>query len=167
MTRRGLNRGVLVVMALLVTAAAHAQQLPPGKWWRRPEVVKKLVLTAEQQERLDGIFRDAADELIDARADADKGAISLRAELDRPTLDKQRIRAVATKLNEARAKLFERELMMLVDMRGVLTAPQWERMRGVLDQMDERRGDRRGPPGGGPPGGGPPGGDLGGPPPHP
>ncbi|HET7433853.1 MAG TPA: hypothetical protein VFN10_03975, partial [Thermoanaerobaculia bacterium] len=89
MNRRSLNRAAMVVMALLVTAAAYAQQLPPGKWWRRPEVVKKLVLSSEQQDRLDGIFRDAADELIDARADAEKGAITLRAELDRPTLDKQ------------------------------------------------------------------------------
>ncbi|HET7433148.1 MAG TPA: hypothetical protein VFN10_00400, partial [Thermoanaerobaculia bacterium] len=85
----------------------------------------------------------------------EKSNVALRAELDQPQLNRDAIRRIAVHLNEARGHLFERELMMLVDMRAVLTAAQWERMRGVLDQMDERRGDRRGPPGGG----------LGGPPP--
>ena len=30
-----------------------AADLPPGKWWRRPEIVQKLELTEDQQNRLD------------------------------------------------------------------------------------------------------------------
>jgi Spy/CpxP family protein refolding chaperone len=129
----------LLAAAILLTATVASAQMPPGKWWQRPEVVKELGLTAEQQQKLDDAFRVAADDLIDARGDVEKAQVALRGELDRPQLRRNDIRAIATRLSEARAKLFERELMMLVDMRGVLNESQWDRLRKHLDRMDERR----------------------------
>jgi Spy/CpxP family protein refolding chaperone len=132
------RRWLFAATILLATTVASAQ-MPPGKWWQRPEVVKELALTAEQQQKLDDAFRVAADDLIDARADVEKAQVALRGELDRPQLRRNDIRAIATRLSEARAKLFERELMMLVDMRGVLNESQWDRLRKHLDRMDDRR----------------------------
>jgi Spy/CpxP family protein refolding chaperone len=139
MTRRWLIAAVLVAAATL----ASAQQLPPGKWWQRPEIVKQLNLTTEQQQRLDEAFRASADALIDARADVEKAQVALRGELERAQLRRNDIRAIATRLSEARGRLFERELMMLVDMRAVLTDAQWEKMRRHRERMEERR---NGPP---------------------
>lgn len=136
---------LLTLAALLVLAAplASAQQMPPGKWWRRPEVVRILVLTTEQQNRLDEIFRSRADQLIDTKAEVEKLQISLRGELDRPQLRRAEIQKIAQRLNEARGHLFEAELMMLVDMRGVLTEEQWEKMRLHLERMQEERRENR------------------------
>lgn len=139
MMRRWLFAAVLVAAATL----ASAQQLPPGKWWQRPEIVKQLNLTAEQQQRLDEAFRASADALIDARADVEKAQVALRGELERAQLRRNDIRAIATRLSEARGRLFERELMMLVDMRAVLNDAQWEQMRRHRERMEERR---NGPP---------------------
>ena len=134
-----MKRHVLVVAALLLAAAVvEAQHLPPGKWWRRPEVIRELSLTADQQERLDEVFRNAADDLIDAKAAVDKLQISLRGEIDRAQLRRTEIQRVVADLNAARGKLFERELMMLVDMRAVLNETQWNRLRQRLDEMQER-----------------------------
>ena len=36
-----------------------------------------------------------------------------------------------------RGRLFDRELTMLVEMRGVLTDPQWNRMRNELDRLQQ------------------------------
>ena len=145
---------ILAAALLAATTFADAQQLPPGKWWRREEVVRQLNLSAEQQNRLDAVFRDAANELIDLRGAVEKASIGLRSELDSNTLDRAAIRTYANRLNDARGKLFERELMMLVDMRAVLNEAQWNRMRAFLDRMDQRRPG--GPPGGGPDGPPPP-----------
>jgi Spy/CpxP family protein refolding chaperone len=141
------RRSYGIAAALLFVAAIAAAQgppgpLPPGKWWQKPEVVRHLELTSPQQQKLDEIFRTAANELIDARGEAEKQQIALRSELERPQLRKKDIQAIATKLSEARAKLFERELMMLVDMRSVLNDAQWEKLRRHMDE----RGERRGPP---------------------
>lgn len=144
-----MTRRILFAAALLAcTAFVQAQQLPPGKWWRRPELIQQLQLTADQQERLDEVFRGAANELIDTKADIEKLHVAIRGELDRPQLRKTELQRLATQLSAARGRLFERELMMLVDMRGVLTDQQWTRIRTFLDRVQERRGE--GPPNGGP-----------------
>jgi Spy/CpxP family protein refolding chaperone len=132
---------LIVIAALLAGAAvAEAQPGPPGppmprgKWWRRSEIALKLELTRPQQQRLDEVFDAAADELIDAKGNVKKLEVALRGELDRSQLRRTEIQRIATQLSAARAKLFERELMMLVDMRDVLEAHQWER----LQQENER-----------------------------
>lgn len=141
MTRRSL----FVLGFLLVFAAvSEAQPLPP-KWWQRPEVVRELVLTRDQQEKLDDVFRAAANELIDIKAEAEKQQVALRGELDRRQLRRNEIRAIVAKLNEARGKLFEREVMMLVDMRALLSETQWEKLRMHFERIEDRK---PGPPGG-------------------
>jgi len=127
---------LLLAASLLVTPFAAADPtLPPGKWWRRPEIVQALVLTDEQQDRLDQVFRSAASDLIDLRGAVEKQNISLRGLLDQPQLDRAAIHREAARLSEAKGRLFDRELAMLVDMRGVLTDPQWNRMRNQLDRL--------------------------------
>lgn len=142
----------LIAIAVLACAAIGpvdlmAQGMPPGKWWQRPEVIQELQLTNEQQNRLDEIFRNAANDLIDAKGSVEKLQIAIRGELDRPQVRKAELLRIAAQLSEARGTLFERELMMLVDMRAVLNENQWTRMRQHLDRM---QGDRRGQRPGGP-----------------
>lgn len=144
--RRIVIAAALLVAAALLESTAQAQNLPPGKWWRREAVVKQLQLTLEQQDRLDEIFRVAADELIDARAEVEKTQVALRAEIERAQLRRADVQRLAGKLSEARGKLFEREVLMLVDMRAVLTEQQWTRMRTFLDRMQEHRPPDQRPP---------------------
>lgn len=136
------RRFFFAAAALLIATAAFAQ-LPPGRWWRQPRVVQQLGLTDEQQSRLDNIFRGAAGDLIDVRADMEKLTIALRAELDQPQLNRAAIKQIGVRLNEARSRKFERELMMFVDMRAVLNDPQWNRMREFLNQMENDAATRR------------------------
>lgn len=131
-----MKRLLFTLLLLLVSASAFAADLPPGKWWRRPEIINQLSLSEEQQERLDSTYVAAAPDLIDLRGAVEKANIALRSELDQPQLDRQKIRAFATRLSEARGRLFDRELMMLVDMRSVLTDTQWNHMRTLLERLN-------------------------------
>jgi Spy/CpxP family protein refolding chaperone len=131
-----MRRILFAFAALLMATGALAQQLPPGKWWRRPEIVQTLNLSDEQQDRLEAIFRASATELIDLKAEVEKATIALRGELDRPQLDRVAIHRIASRLSEARGRLFDRELTMFVEMRGVLTEQQWNRMRNQLDKLE-------------------------------
>jgi Spy/CpxP family protein refolding chaperone len=126
----------LAFAILLFATSVMAAELPPGRWWRQPAIVQMLALTDDQQSRLEGIFRGAANDLIDLKGEVEKSNIALRGELDRPQLDRAAIRRVAVRLNEARSRLFERELMMLVDMRSVLNDTQWNRLRNELDRLN-------------------------------
>jgi hypothetical protein len=134
----------LFVIALLVAATTlSAQQLPPGRWWRAPKIVQTLGLTEDQQTRLEAIFRGAANDLIDRKAEVEKQNVALRGELDQKQLNRQAIQQISTRLSEARGHLFERELMMLVDMRGVLNEDQWNRLRAELEQMRQQGPPRK------------------------
>ena len=135
---------MLVALGALMITATAAAQMPPGKWWRRPEIAQTLGLTADQQVRLDAVFRAAANDLIDQRADVEKLNIALRGELDQPQLNKANVQRLAQRLGEARGKLFEREVLMLVDMRSVLNDEQWTRLRAELDRERPRQMDRPG-----------------------
>jgi Spy/CpxP family protein refolding chaperone len=139
---------LLFAAALLLAAAfANAQQhMPPGKWWQRAEVIKELQLTNEQRDKLDEIFRAAADGLIDAKANVEKLQVALRGELDRAQLRRAEVIRIAGQLNDARGRLFEREITMLLDMRGVLSDEQWNDIRDRLDQRP--MGPGHGGPGG-------------------
>ncbi|MDP9361429.1 MAG: periplasmic heavy metal sensor [Acidobacteriota bacterium] len=135
-----MKRLTMAVLILALATAAFAQSnLPPGKWWRRPEIVQQLNLAEDQQNKLEAIFRTAANDLIDLRGEVEKQNIALRGDLDQPQLERATIKRDAQKLSEARARLFERELTMLVDMRGVLNDSQWSRMRNELDKLGAPR----------------------------
>ena len=57
---RHARSAVLAAFMVLLFAGSAFAQLPPGKWWRRPDLVTRLQLTEEQQDRLDGVFRASA-----------------------------------------------------------------------------------------------------------
>jgi len=133
-----MSRRILLaaLLALGLIGAATAADLPPGKWWRRPDVIQALNLTDEQQSKLEGIWAASANDLIDLRGAVEKENVALRTMLDAPQLDRAAIRRTATRLSEARGHLFDRELMMLVDMRNVMNDQQWTRMRAYLDRLN-------------------------------
>lgn len=130
------------LVTLLLAGVAEAQQLPPGKWWRRPEIVENLAITNVQQDKLDAVFRQYANNLIDQRAEVEKASLALRGELDKPQLDRDAIQRAASAVSATRAKLFSLELTMLVDMRQVLTEEQWNRMRQHLSDEGRRQPPR-------------------------
>jgi Heavy-metal resistance len=125
----------MAALALLLSAGAAFAQLPPGKWWRRPDIVNKLQISEEQQGKLDAIFRSSANELIDLKGEVEKANIAVRGDLDQTQLNRQNILRDAARLNEARGRLFSRELGLLVDMRAALTDVQWNRLREEIDRI--------------------------------
>ena len=133
-----MKKTFLIAVVLAAFAASAFAQLPPGKWWRRTEIINQLALTEEQQNRLDAIFRASASDLIDLRGEVEKQNVALRGELDQSQLNRANIQRIAAHLNEARGRLFVRELGMLIDMRAVLSDQQWNRMRAELDQLKEQ-----------------------------
>ncbi|HEY2091765.1 MAG TPA: periplasmic heavy metal sensor [Thermoanaerobaculia bacterium] len=138
-----MKKTLLLAIVIAAFAASAFAQLPPGKWWRRPEIINRLELSADQQDRLDGVYRSSASDLIDLRGAVEKENIALRGELDQQQLNRTNIQHIAGRLNDARGRLFQRELAMLVDMRAVLSDQQWNRMRAELEQLKEQAAPRQ------------------------
>jgi len=152
-------------LGLSATSRAQMPEVPPGKWWKRPVVVQKLGLTADQQEKLEEIFAKNRRTFVDLKAEAELKQIDVEELMAKKDSDPKKVAAALDASEQARAKLRKAMSMMVLDMRGVLTDKQWQQ---ILERRDEWRlerqqemrermrggGPRRGP--GGPPGAPPP-----------
>ncbi len=133
---------VLAVLLLAVSAAPAFAQLPDmpmGKWWKRPKVVERLKIKPEQQERLDEIFGKNRRAFIDLKADVDRRAVDLDELLAKKDTEPARIVAATDSLEQAKARLGKTRTLMIVEMKGVLSDEQWQR---ILELRDEWRKER-------------------------
>src|SRR5512140_26875 len=141
---------VTVVLALAAGAPALAQlpEMPLGKWWKRPRVVERLKLKAEQQERLDEICGKNRRAVIDLKADVERRAVDLEDLLAKKESEPGRISAATDALEQAKGRLGKSRTMMIVEMKGVLTDDQWQKILDLRDEWRrERMEERRGGPG--------------------
>ncbi len=149
---------LVLVLALLVSAGwaqQSVQALPPpakkrqvmiyhhelGKWWQNADIVKKLQITDGQVAQLDQIFYEHRMKLIDFGAEMEKQDLKLQALLDADVPDEAQIGSQVDQVLESRGKLEREFTMMNLDLRKVLSLPQWRQlksMRGATGVFGDR-----------------------------
>jgi len=148
-------------LGLSATARSQMPEIPPGKWWKRPAVVQKLALTADQQEKLEEIFGKNRRTFVDLKADVELKQIDAEELMAKKDSDPKRVAAALDASEQAKAKLRKAMALMVLDMRGVLTEKQWQQILARRDEWRQERqqemrermrggGPRRGGPGGPP-----------------
>lgn len=110
---------------------------PPGIWWKNPDIIQKLTLTADQQKRMDDIFQQSRIQLIDLKANVEKQEVTLEPMLDSNPPDTNKVLTQIDHVAQARAELEKANARMLLGIRGVLSADQWIKLQA------EERGNRR------------------------
>jgi hypothetical protein len=98
-------------------------------WWKNPDLVQKLALTADQQKRMDDIFQQSRLQLIDLKANLEKQEVTLEPMLDANPPDTNKILAQIDKTAQARAELEKGNARMLLGIRNVLTPDQWTKLQ--------------------------------------
>src|SRR5438034_5382444 len=100
-----------------------------GTWWRDPDWVKTLGLTADQQKKMDDSFQQYRLKLIDLNAALEKEELILEPLVEnvRPS-DEAKIQAQIDRVAEARAELEKANARMLLGIRQVLTQDQWNKL---------------------------------------
>lgn len=121
-----------------------------GMWWKNPDLVEKIGLTADQQKKMDDIFQQSRLQLIDLRANVEKQEVEMEPMLAANPPDTNRILAQIDKTAQARAELEKANARMLLGIRSVLTPDQWTKLQA--ERGNRRMRDRRGPGGPGNPG---------------
>ena len=108
-----------------------------GKWWRDPEISKKLQLSDSQTQQLDQIFYDHKVKLIDYGAEMEKQDLKLQSLLDADTPNEGEIGTQVDRVLAARGKLEREHTFMNLDLRKVLSLDQWRQLKSI-------RGDKGG-----------------------
>ena len=133
---------VLGALGVLPAAAAASPELPEGKWWKRPRVAAAIGLTAEQKREIEAIFSKARPTLIDRKADLEKRQGELEDAIE-VNADRKSIAARVEEVEDSRAELQKARILMLLDMKRVLRAEQWERLVRMQQEARRQRMDRR------------------------
>jgi Spy/CpxP family protein refolding chaperone len=128
---------------------------PPGMWWKNPDLVTKLSITADQQKRMDDILQQSRIQLVHIKATLDEDQILLEPMLNANPPDSTKALAQISKIADTRAELEKANAKMLLGIRGVLTADQWTKLQAEMrsrrdamrNNMRSRSSDRRGPDG--------------------
>ena len=148
--RRSFALSVALVGAFLAAPSfLSAQLVPDGKWWKRPRIAAFIDLTTDQERQLDAIFIRTRPKLIDLKGELEKRELEFQTAMEEgATADRKVIAARIEAREQARAKLQKELLLMVLDMKQVLRAEQWEKLTRMQRELRERRremkGDRRG-----------------------
>jgi Spy/CpxP family protein refolding chaperone len=130
-------------------AVAQMPEVPPGKWWKRPQVARTLDLKVEQQEKLDQIFQKYRRDFVDLKADAEKKQFDVEELMTKKDSDAKKVSAAVDLLEQSRARLRKAVTLMVLEMRGILTEAQWKQVVEHRDlwrqeQRDQMRDSMRG-----------------------
>ena len=119
-----------------------------GKWWDNPEMAKKLVLTAEQQKKMDDVFQQSRLKLIDLEAALQKEEVILDGFMQGPQLDDSKILPSVDRIAQDRAELEKADARFLLGIRHVLTPEQWTQLQAERSSGRSPGGQRGPGPGG-------------------
>jgi Spy/CpxP family protein refolding chaperone len=125
-----------------------ARIVPPGTWWRNPDMITALTLTADQQKKMDDILLQSRIELVRLKASLDEQQLLLEPMLNANPPDSAKSLAQIGRIADLRANLEKANAKMLLSIRAVLTADQWTKLQATGRGGRHMHGD---PGPGGPP----------------
>ncbi len=103
--------------------------LPGGMWWKRPEVIKDLNITADQQKQLDKILLESRPQLLQMHANLRDEQVKLEPLLNANPFDQSRAFAQIAHIADLRAELEKMDARMLLNLRAVISADQWAKLQ--------------------------------------
>jgi len=148
----------LAVVILLLTSAAVAQQrrvapaplpaptpgvpadrvfymrAPVGKWWKNSQLVQKLGVNDSQVQQIEQIFQEHRMRLIDIHANLEREETRLEPMIEAYNADENAVIAQIDKIAAARAELEKANARMMLNIRRVLTADQWQKLQAEVPQ---------------------------------
>jgi Spy/CpxP family protein refolding chaperone len=104
-------------------------RVPPGTWWRNPEIAGRIGLSTDQVKRIDGIFLDSRIQLIHMHASLEEEQLRLEPLLSANPVNQQAALEQISKIADTRADLEKANAKMLLSIRGVLTSDQWTKLQ--------------------------------------
>ena len=110
-----------------------------GAWWKNPNMVSQLGLSADQQKHLDDILLQSRLQLIQLKASLEEEQVKLEPLLNASSFDQANAYSQISKIADLRAGLEKANAKMLLGLRSVLTADQWTKLQ------EDRHPHRTGP----------------------
>jgi len=118
---------------------------PEGRWWGNRELAQKLAITDDQIKKMDDILQQHRLRLVDLHANLEKQELMLEPMVSADQPDEPKLLAQIDKVAQARAELEKANARMLLDIRRVLTADQWQKLKSEAPAATHPRPARLAP----------------------
>jgi Spy/CpxP family protein refolding chaperone len=138
----------LVLLAAVSLEAAAA--MPGGRWWNDTSIQQNLGLSPEQAGQIKAVYGNHRNQMVDLKGELRKRQMEFEDLLAANPVDKAALAKKIDEVTAARTSLDRERLGTLVEVRSVLSAEQYGKLRTVQRQKMKGAG-RRGRTGGGPP----------------
>ena len=113
--------------------------MPPGKWWKSPQVADKLRLTQEEKEKLDTMFLEHRHQMIDLDANVAKERLELEYLLDSSNFDSAACMERFKKLQEAHVNAATERFKFLVQVRQLLGLERFQQLKAEFQKHRKKK----------------------------
>ncbi len=120
--------------------------VPHGKWWERPEVASKLALTQAEKDKLDTMYLQHQQQMIDLHSQVKKERLELEQLLDSSKFNATACMDRFSKVQEAQSNLATERFRFLVQVREMLGLERFQQLKAEVRQSRmKRKGGKRHP----------------------
>ncbi len=137
------NVPAILLLLLGFGASVYAQpewNSPPGKWWKDRRVIEHLKLTQDQQARIESLWLEDRRNLIDQKAELDKGRVDLAEILSKDSGNESAALRAFEKVQAARAALERSTFLMRLRIKNTLSTEQQQKLEEISAQLQHGQG---------------------------
>ena len=118
--------------------------MPPGKWWKVPQVAERLSLTEEERQKLDTMYLEHRHRMIDLRTQVEKERLELEQLLDSTSFDPAASMERFKKLQDTHRALATERFQFLLQVRSLLGLDRFQLLKAQVwkHRMKQKRGRR-------------------------
>ena len=111
----------LMLMFLLAPGfRALGQDVPPGKWWRDPQMIRSLELTPSQISQLEQAYSNSRRQLIQKKSRVETEQFELQNLFDQKALDENAVKSQHFNVEKAREDLSSERLDYIMEVRKII-----------------------------------------------
>jgi len=111
----------LMLMFLLAPGfQALGQDVPPGKWWRDPQMIRSLELTPSQISQLEQAYSNSRRQLIQKKSRVETEQFELQNLFDQKALDENAVKSQHFNVEKAREDLSSERLDYIMEVRKII-----------------------------------------------
>lgn len=133
-------KGLMMTLSITVLTAGIAFSQPDQGKDLPPQLIKKLGLTEEQQEKVQSIRRNAEKEKIKAEAELHIKQIEMEEEIEKKSVNEKEVFKLIEAISALQKKLLESRIKTMLALKKVLTPEQQEKMKKFMQQRKEKFG---------------------------
>jgi Spy/CpxP family protein refolding chaperone len=120
---------ILLSALLVMPNLADAQDMPAGKWWYNPRVVKALNLTKPEVRQIDRLYAQNRRQLIQLKANVEREQLELDNLLGRKNSDDAAVNKQFRQLEKARAELSNARLQFVLGVRDIIGPERFQQLK--------------------------------------